>query len=155
MVQHTKYIQTPVTEYIAYDGKVFTDESKCREYERRGADPNPSVRFFNSIVELVPSDGMPIKNVLELATAYVVIDAKRARRYLSELNENYHAELSCDGLSNGSVYLYSATSGQFERLDSRIENAIRLYNGIITVCESALGASAMEIEMNWRARNES
>ena len=152
MVQRIKTVQKSVIEYVAYDGTVFTDENKCREYERKGADPNPSVRFFNNIVELVPSDGMPIEKVLKLATAYVVIDPERAGRQLGELNQNYHMKFDCHNLTAGSVHFFDAVNGMYWLLDNRIRNMIGFYNGIVTVCESVLGASAMEIRMSRRKR---
>lgn len=152
MVQHTKYIQTSVTEYIAYDGKVFTDESKCREYERRGADPNPSVRFFNGIVELIPSSSTPIKRLLELATVYVIIDPKRAARFLHGLNEAFGTGFATDGLSAGAVYIYNQNERISQLFDDRISGLVNLYNAVMTACEASLGSSAMEVFVNWRAR---
>ena len=62
----TGYVEVPVKKYVAYDGTVFDDEAACLEYESKGADPTPSVRFFSSITELVPSDHFPIVATIEM-----------------------------------------------------------------------------------------
>lgn len=152
MVTHVKYVQTPVTEYIAYDGKVFTDAKKCAEYERKGVDPNPSVRFFNGIVELIPSSSLQITRVLELATVYVIIDPKRAARFLCDLNKTFRKTFATDGLSAGEVYIYNQNDQTFQPFDDRINGLVNLYNAVMTACEASLGSSVMEVFVKWRAR---
>lgn len=148
----TGYVEVPVKKYVAYDGTVFDDEAACLDYESKGADPNPSVRFFNCITELVPSDHFPIEKVLDLATAFVVIDPKRAQGFLHHLSNAYGLSFPQIVLDVGTICISEQNSKSFTVLENRILSLIRLYNGLMTVCEPYLGSGAMEIGVDWRAR---
>lgn len=152
MVVRSKYLQVPVNEYIAFDGTVFDNEAACLEYERKGANHNPSIRFFSGIAELVPSETFPLEKVVKLATAFVIIDPQRAKGFLNSLRENYDIRYSPAELTVGTVFVYDQILKSYTILENRILALVRLYNGLMTVCEPCLGAGAMEIGVDWRAR---